>query len=84
MDQQQPELALEQHQHHKTTKLVRWGEPNDSTLPGGRLPRVRSMEETLPSNMDQQQLSWFSNIISRHSLAGASLESATWGREILD
>ena len=48
MDQQQPELALEQHQHHKTTKLVRWGEPNDSTLPGERLPRVRSMEETLP------------------------------------
>jgi hypothetical protein len=45
MDQQQPELALEQHQHHKTTKLVRWGESNDSTLPGGRLSRVRSMEE---------------------------------------
>ena len=48
MDQQQPELALEQNEHHKTTKLVRWGEFNNSTLPGGRLPRVRSMEETLP------------------------------------
>ena len=48
MDQQQPELALEQHQHHKTTKLVRWGESNDSTPSGGHLPRVRSMEETLP------------------------------------